>query len=269
MAAVGRNRVLGSWERLGKRDAETRLENRARRFSFSFSSTCSFCSLSVSRVSIPPRRRFTRDSRRVAAAAALLLVGLPSIDRSIDRSCFWEVARQRDMFDALSNISSFFFLFETHILHVFRIYSFSINFPINRLDSSGFSCKTVRRPIRPAGSQIQEIHGFGIIEPPNVASNFSSRCSCDEKKRIEKYSGFSFSFASIKVKNSLENFGGEYNLFSAFIHFPIPSFVPFLLFLFRANYRNTESQTEWFVNDSFIRNESWNRKKNRASFSSD
>lgn len=183
MAAVGRNRVLGSWERLGKRDAETRLENRARRFSFSFSSTCSFCSLSVSRVSIPPRRRFTRDSRRVAAAAALLLVGLPSIDRSIDRSCFWEVARQRDMFDALSNISSFFFLFETHILHVFRIYSFSINFPINRLDSSGFSCKTVRRPIRPAGSQIQEIHGFGIIEPPNVASNFSSRCSCDEKKK--------------------------------------------------------------------------------------
>lgn len=142
------NIVFSAREKLfsGKRDAGTTLKTRLDVFSHSPRIRRRFHppvapSLSVSRVSIhfdvasfPPcldGLRYVRSSRRIA------------FDRSID--LFWKSLTTEIRFDSFPIFLSFFsfsFLFFSRYISVavvvFRIYSFSINFPINQ-SRSGFS----------------------------------------------------------------------------------------------------------------------------------
>lgn len=132
--------VFSAREKLfsGKRDAGTTLKTRLDVFSHSPRIRRRFHppvapSLSVSRVSI----HFD------VASFPPCLDGSPSIDRSID--LFWKSLTTEIRFDAfpifLSFLSFSFSFFSRYIsvaVVVFRIYSFSINFPINQ-SRSGFS----------------------------------------------------------------------------------------------------------------------------------
>lgn len=120
-------------------EQENNVENTARRVSprirRRFHPPVAPSSLSVSRVSIhfdvasfPVSSSSPRSV--ITSARSILRDGSPSIEGLEKGSRLYEIR-----FDALSNILFFFFFCSRHVYNrrlVFRIYSFSINFPINR-----------------------------------------------------------------------------------------------------------------------------------------